>query len=157
MKEKMDNPGVHIPPPFFVVIIFITGIFIQKYIPINPEFFHTTPAIILGILLLVATLFFVLPALLQFFKTKNTVITFHPAHSLQMNGIYKISRNPMYVGLFLFYLGLSLLIGNWWHFIIFPILFFIIREYVVRREEQYLQRRFGTSYLEYKKQTRRWL
>lgn len=154
--EKADNPGVYIPPPLFYVAIFLTAVFIQKHFPINSIFFKSLFAKIAGCVLILTGLFFNLPALLQFFKTKNTVITHHPALSLQTTGIYRYSRNPMYVSLFLFYLGISFLVGNWWNFIFFPILFFIVREYIVKREEKYLYRKFGQAFTEYTRQTRRW-
>ena len=63
----------------------------------------------------------------------------------------------MYVSLLLVYTGLSFLIGNWWNLILLPLLVFIVQEYVIKREEKYLDRRFGQQYADYKKRVRRWL
>ncbi len=63
----------------------------------------------------------------------------------------------MYVSLLLVYTGLSFLIGNWWNLILLPLLVFIVQEYVIKREENYLDRRFGQQYADYKKRVRRWL
>jgi protein-S-isoprenylcysteine O-methyltransferase Ste14 len=105
----------------------------------------------------VAGLFFNIPALRQFFKTKNTLITIKPANTLQTTGIYSISRNPMYISLLLIYIGLSFLIGSWWNFILLPFLIMIVQEYVIKREERYLERTFGNQYSDYKSKIRRWL
>lgn len=105
----------------------------------------------------VAALFFLSRSLMQFFKTKNTVVLIKPASSLQTTGIYSISRNPMYVGLAFVYLGVTCFIGNAWNIILFPVLFLILQEYVIKKEEQYLSREFGPRYEEYKGKVRRWL
>ena len=63
----------------------------------------------------------------------------------------------MYVGLAILYLGITCLIGNWWNVILFPLLFIIVQEYIIKREEKYLELEFGKEYNEYKKTVRRWL
>ena len=90
-------------------------------------------------------------------KTKNTPVIIKSASSLQTTGIYSVSRNPMYLSLLLIYTGLAFLIGNWWNIILLPLLFLVVQEYVIKREEKYLERRFGQEYLNYKLKVRRWL
>ena len=157
MENKKDSPGVYIPPPLLYVLIFLAAVFIQKKIPIDTSLFHLQVTKIVGILLLVTSLFFSITSLKKFFKSKNTLIPIKPASSLQTNGVYNISRNPMYVGLVFIYLGLTCLIGNWWNIILFPILLLIIQQYVIKKEEEYLERAFGVKYVEYKNKVRRWL
>jgi len=156
-NSKPDNPGVVIPPPFFYAVTFIAAIFIQSRIPINFGFFRSVIANALGIILLVSSLFFLIRSLKQFFGSKNTVMTIRPATSLQTSGIYNLTRNPMYTGLAIVYLGLSCLIGNWWNLILFPVLVLIVQKFIIKREEKYLERAFGKEYLEYKLKVRRWL
>lgn len=151
------GPGVYIPPPLLYVLIFIAAIFIQKQIPIADEIFNTTLIKITGGVFLIIALFFLVRSLRQFFITKNTVILIKPATSLQTSGIYTITRNPMYVGLAIVYLGITCFIGNWWNIILFPILLLIVQEYVIKREEKYLEAEFGKQYIEYKSKVRRWL
>lgn len=157
MESKIDHPGVYIPPPLLYAAIFLSAVFIQRFIPLNKNFFYTTASKVIGVIIIIISLFFNFPALRQFFKTKNTVITVKPANSLQTTGIYSVSRNPMYVSLLLVYTGLSFLIGNWWNLILLPLLVLIIQEYVIKREEKYLVRRFGQQYADYKTKVRRWL
>ena len=157
MENKKDNPGIYIPPPLFYIAVFIAAVLIQKWLPLNNAFFYTTTSKIIGPVIIFIGLFFNFPAIRQFFKTKNTLVTIKPANSLQTTGIYSVSRNPMYVSLLLFYLGLSFLFGNWWNLILLPLLFLLVQEYVIKREEQYLHRRFGQQYLEYKAKVRRWM
>ncbi|MDP4150867.1 MAG: isoprenylcysteine carboxylmethyltransferase family protein [Bacteroidota bacterium] len=157
MDTKKDSPGVYIPPPLFYVLIFLLALFLQRRLPINDSIFHLEITGIVGVALLVIALAFLISSFRTFFKSKNTLILIKPAASLQVDGIYHISRNPMYVGLAIVYLGITCLIGNWWNIILFPLLLLIVQEYIIDREEKYLARRFGQDYLEYKLKVRRWL
>lgn len=157
MEKKKDNPGVYIPPPLFYVVIFLAALFIQRKFTINPILFRKQSIKILGIIFIVIALFFLIRSLRQFFKSKNTLVTVRPASSLQTNGIYNITRNPMYLGLAIVYLGLSCLIGNWWNIILFPCLLLLVQQYIIKNEEKYLERRFGKEYAAYRDKVRRWL
>ena len=155
MKNKEDSPGVYIPPPLIYALIFLAAVFIQKKISIDDSIFHLQIAKITGVLFLIVSLFFMVTSLRQFFISKNTLVPIKPASSLQVNGIYSITRNPMYFGLALVYLGISCFVGNWWNIILFPLLLLIVQEYIIKREEKYLLRRFGQEYVVYKTKVRR--
>ena len=157
MENKTDSPGVYIPPPLIYVVVFLAAVFIQKKISIDDSTFHLQIVKITGVLFLIVSLFFMVTSLRQFFISKNTLILIKPASSLQTNGIYSITRNPMYVGLALVYLGISCFVGNWWNVILFSLLLLIVQEYIIKREEKYLLRRFGEEYAVYKAKVRRWL
>ncbi len=157
MENKKDHPAVYIPPPLIYVATFFASVIMQQLVPLNKGFFDTSTSKIIGIVIIVTGLFFNFPALRQFFKTKNTIITIKPANSLQTTGIYAISRNPMYISLILIYIGLSIIIGNLWNFIFLPLLLLVVQEYIIKREEKYLERRFGKEIFNYKLKVRRWL
>lgn len=157
MESKKDSPGVYIPPPLIYVLTFLAAVFIQKKVAINEAVFQFQFTKIVGILILAISMVFLYTSLKKFFLTKNTLLLIKPAASLQTNGIYNISRNPMYVSLTLIYIGLTCLIGNWWNIILFPLLFFTLQEYIIKREEKYLERAFGIEYTNYKRKVRRWL
>ncbi len=156
-EYKKDNPGVYIPPPLIYAVIFFISILIQKLIPISEYFLYSISTFVAGWVLIAVSLFFSLPALVRFVKTKNTLITIKPAESLQTSGIYSLTRNPMYLGLLLLYSGLALISGNWWTLIMIPVLVFIMTIYVIKKEEGYLERTFGQVYSDYKMKTRRWI
>ncbi|MDB4901745.1 MAG: isoprenylcysteine carboxylmethyltransferase family protein [Mucilaginibacter sp.] len=157
MDTKLDSPGVKIPPPLFYVVTFLLSVFIQKHFFINYFIFQSLPFKIAAVVLILISLTFIIPALLQFIKTKNTVITVKPANSLQVSGVYSVSRNPMYLGLLLLYAGLVFLAGNWWTIIFMPVLITAITLLIILPEEHYLQREFGETYSLYKEKVRRWL
>ena len=71
MENKKDSPGVYIPPPLIYVLIFLAAVFIQKKIPIDASVFHLQVTKIVGILLLVTSLFFLITSLTKFFQSKT--------------------------------------------------------------------------------------
>ena len=71
---------------------------------------------------------------------------------LMTDGPYRICRNPMLLGVFVFYAGLQILLLSWKALLLFAV-FVLIMLYQVKKEEQQLERDFGREYLEYKKKT----
>ena len=157
METKREHPGVYIPPPIIYILIFLLSFLLQKLFLISTSFFKTGPANILGWILVAFSLIIVLPAIFRFVQSRNTLITVKPANSLQTNGIYSVTRNPMYLGLLFLYTGLAFLTGNWWTFILIPIVIIVITVYVIKREEKYLSDAFGQDYSAYKIKVRRWV
>ena len=157
MKTKKRHPGVYIPPPLIYVAIFLISVLLQKVFPVSASFFNTQTAAILGYLFVAFGLIFALPALLKFLKSKNTLITVKPANSLQTDGIYAFTRNPMYLGLLFLYTGIAFFAGNWWTIILIPLVVIIITGYVIKREERYLHDAFGPDFTAYKIKVRRWI
>jgi protein-S-isoprenylcysteine O-methyltransferase Ste14 len=157
MSAKKDHPGVYIPPPLIYVLIFLSSILLQKKFPFSIALFETTLFLILGVVFISMGIIILLPALIKFFKTKNTLITIKPANSLQTLGIYSISRNPMYIGLLSIYIGIAFFKGNYWTFMLIPIMIFVVTYFVILKEEKYLDRAFGADYNAYRQKVRRWI
>jgi len=116
--SRKDSPGVYIPPPLIYAAFFFAAVLMQKFFPLPGMWLHTTLVKVLGWLIItgsVAVLLF--PALLKFIQSRNSVMTIRPAASLQTKGIYSITRNPMYLGLVILYIGIGFLKGNSWTFL----------------------------------------
>jgi len=78
-------------------------------------------------------------------------------HHIIEQGPYRLSRNPLYVGLLALYLGLALLIPTFWALALFPVAVFLLLWGAIRPEERFLHERFGAPYDEYSDRVRRWL
>ena len=156
MKQK-NNAGVYVPPPFIYVAFFFLSVWMQKRIPLDQSWLHTLQANVIGWALIALSLLFNFSALRKFFITKNTLNPHKPARSLETGGIYSYSRNPMYFGLLLLYSGLAALLGNWWTFILIPLLILSVQLSIIKKEEGYLASAFGEVYNDYRKRVRRWI
>ena len=93
----------------------------------------------------------------SFSRAATPLPTNQPARVLVTTGIYRWTRNPIYLGFFLAYAGIGLATRSPWILILTLPLAITIRSGVVAREEAYLERRFGNAYRDYKTRVRRWL
>jgi len=115
-----------------------------------------SPYIYLGILFIILGVVFNLWADTLFKKNKTRVKPHESPTSLQTSGPFRISRNPMYLGMLIILIGVSILLGSLSTFL-FPILFIVLMESIfISFEEKNLEKAFGEKYLEYKKSVRRW-
>lgn len=94
-----------------------------------------------------------------FWRAGTTADPAHPekASKLVTGGIYKVTRNPMYLAMLLILLGFTVKIGN--PFGLIPVMAFVwsMTQFQIKPEETALTEMFGDSYLEYQKQVRRWI
>jgi len=90
-------------------------------------------------------------------RHRTTIVPHHPVATLVTGGAYRLSRNPMYTGLAIAYLGLALMFGSWWPLALWPLVIVAVRQLVIRPEEEYLTQRFGQAYTDYRSRVRRWL
>ncbi len=95
----------------------------------------------------------------EFKRAKTTVNPLHPerATSVVTTGIYRFTRNPMYVGIVFVLLGCFIAFGGVSSALGLPAFIAYITRYQIRPEEQVLLAKFGSEYAAYKGQVRRWL
>lgn len=80
-----------------------------------------------------------------------------PATVLATGGIYRFTRNPMYLGGCVFFLGLAIMVRSGWLLLMVPVIAVALRKLAIEPEEAYLTRRFGDEYRAYCGRVRRWL
>ncbi|WP_395656984.1 methyltransferase family protein [Nocardioides sp.] len=78
-------------------------------------------------------------------------------HAMIEEGPYRLSRNPLYVGLLALYLGLALLAPTFWGLLLAPAAVQLVLWGAIRPEERFLHERFGAAYDDYARRVRRWL
>ena len=96
-------------------------------------------------------------ALLKFKDVGTTVRPDRAASTLVITGPYKITRNPMYLGLAFVYLGMAIAGQSVWALILLPIVLAIIQRQAIEPEETFLEKCFGADYIRYKEKVRRWI
>src|ERR1051326_7978762 len=77
--------------------------------------------------------------------------------SIVTEGPFRFTRNPLYVGGTAAYIGLGLGFNLAWALILLVPMLFLLSWGIIRREERYLEKKFGETYLAYKTRVRRWL
>ena len=153
-SDPADTAHVVAPPPLIFALPLVAGLVLHHFRPqtvLPPAWSH-----LLGPLLLVLG-FLGLPAVLAFRRAGTHPEPWKPTTALVVTGPYRFSRNPMYVGMTLFYLGISLWVNSLWPLLLLPLVLVVVRRGVIAREEAYLERRFGDEYRNYRARVRRWL
>ena len=145
----------NIMPPTYLTIFLILAICLHFIFPIM-RIIHS-PYTYIGILLIVLGVWIDVWAD-AIFKKRNTTVKPHekPSH-LEVNGPFRISRHPMYLGMAVVLLGIDVFLGTLVTFV-FPLVFVILMEVLfIPMEEKSMENVFGKKYLDYKKKVRRWI
>jgi protein-S-isoprenylcysteine O-methyltransferase Ste14 len=157
--EKRETPRLIVLPPVLPASAIAIATALEWVVPLR---FLSEPSALgwqswLGLIVAGAGFALGLSAVRAFRKAGTNVEPYKPAIKLVMDGPYKYSRNPIYVGFLAIYLGLSLMFSLEWGLILFPLLWFALDRMIVAPEEAYLRGRFGAMYESFLRQTRRWL
>lgn len=147
--------GFRIHPPLIYLMALVAGIVLNYRWPISllPGRWGGWAGIVL-----IATGVVIMPVVLRRFRRAGT--TFHPhkrSSSLVTDGPYRFSRNPAYVALTLWYLGIGLILNNTWVLLLVLPALFVMDRRVIPGEECRLERQFGDDYRRYKARVRRWV
>jgi protein-S-isoprenylcysteine O-methyltransferase Ste14 len=144
-------------PPLIAIIVALCMWLLQRYVPLM----ELIPVEWRGIGLLFVALALVIDlwSLFLFLRARTT---FHPlkldnTSALVTSGMYRLTRNPMYLGLLLLLTGVAIWLGGLTPFLMLPLFVWIITNHQIIHEERILEEKFEQHYLEYKDKVRRWL
>ena len=150
-----DHAGVVVPPPLIYLACFLVGLGLQQLVAL-PRL-PAAPWRLVGVALLAFWLALTVASFRRFRTARTSVIPVRPATALVIEGPYRFTRNPMYLGLLSLYVGVACWLGLLWPVLLAPVLVGVVQRSVIQREERYLERRFGGDYRQYRAQVRRWL
>jgi protein-S-isoprenylcysteine O-methyltransferase Ste14 len=111
----------------------------------------------IGFVLLLVGVSICIAAVRTFRRAGTSPLLGTPTTTLVTSGPYRFSRNPIYIGYTLLYLGISFWANTLWPVVLLPVVLGVMHRAVITREEAYLQGRFGDAYSSYCQQVRRWL
>ncbi len=145
-----------IPPPVYMLLMAGLMWLLDNTLPVSELI--PAPWNKLGYLLIFFALFADGISWVQFLRVRTSVNPIHPekANQLVTNGLYKITRNPMYVGLLLILIGWGIILGSFSPFLVLPIFILLITTQQIIPEERVLEEKFGQQYRDYKASVNRW-
>jgi protein-S-isoprenylcysteine O-methyltransferase Ste14 len=149
-----DIPGVIAPPPLIFLVPLVLGVAIGRWVPLTV--LPRTWAWGVGAVCL-ALSGLVISAVRAFRRAKTRPEPWKPTTALVTDGPYRFTRNPMYLGFALVYVGVTLLVNTLWPLLLLPVVLTVMHFLVIRREERYLERKFGDDYRAYLRTVRRWI
>ena len=154
-SDAPDIAGVIAPPPLIYLSALAIGVLIHLWYPVR--FLPRTPALCLGVLLIAVSIPIAVSGFRAMTRAKTAVDPRKPSTAIVNFGVFRYTRNPLYISLMLLYLGIASIINSLWLLILIFPLIAVIQKGVIEREERYLEKKFGEEYLRYKRQVRRWI
>ena len=153
-----DTSGVRFPPPLYYLIGLLIGFVMQRFSPIylaKPG--HRVITYTLGGIWVFLGLLLAGWALFSFRRAGTSPIPHVPTVALVSGGPYHLTRNPMYLAMALVCVGISLALNMLWPLLSAPVVMVILDRMVIRKEERYLETKFGDAYRQYQARVRRWI
>lgn len=151
----MPGPvGSKLPPPLLYLAGILLGLGLDRVLPIvdaPPGFWLPGLALVLAGLALDAW------ALWRLRAARTTILPWGEPSALVTDGPFRVSRNPIYVGYALEYVGAALWIGTVWGWILLPVVLAVMDRVLIPREERALDAAFGPAYASYRARVRRWV
>jgi len=158
MNEERDTAGVIAPPPLIAAVAVALGLLLDRFLPayVLSVLLSLSVRIVIGGGVMAAGLALALPAVFAFRRVDTHVEPWKPTSVLVTDGIYRYLRNPMYVGATLLLAGFSVLFASDWTLVMTVGFALTVHFGVVKREERYLEAKFGNVYRSYKAQVPRY-
>jgi protein-S-isoprenylcysteine O-methyltransferase Ste14 len=157
MAKEQDHPNIskNIHPPIVALIFIVIAYFLGRFAPlpfVAPLILRNT-----GLLLTFVGFLLGIGAFVEFRKSRTTLDPHGSVKQLVTSGIYRFTRNPIYLGFLLMVIGLPLNSGLYWGVVMAPFYIITMDRLVIEREEIYLEKKFKDAFTSYKSRVRRWL
>lgn len=156
-RQSDDTPGVLAPPPLITLGLIAAGLILDSFwairLPSLPPPLDPLP----GIVILLAGFALSGWSVLEFLHQRTNPDPYHPTTTLITSGPFRFSRNPIYVAFSLMHLGIGVWAGKLWVVATLLPAAAVFTYGVIGPEERYLERKFGETYLAYKRSVRRWI
>ena len=155
--KEQDQPDIHknVHPPLVALFYIVLAYVLKWLLPLPVE----VPAALrnAGFGMVVVGFLFGVGAYIEFRKARTTLNPHGSVKALVVSGIYRFTRNPIYLGFLFMVIGLPMNANNFWGVLIAPFFAATISRLVIEREEKYLEKKFGKSYTDYASRVRRWV
>jgi protein-S-isoprenylcysteine O-methyltransferase Ste14 len=144
-----------IMPPTWLLIAIVAMLMLHFLLPIAwiiPPIWN-----LLGLIFITSGVILDLHGDKVFKQARTTIKPFEESSSLVTNGVFQMSRNPMYLGFVFILIGIAILLKSLSPYLVVIAFIILIERMYIRVEEYMLAEKFGTSWEQYKSKTRRWL
>jgi protein-S-isoprenylcysteine O-methyltransferase Ste14 len=152
-----DVAGVIALPPLIFLGFLAVATVLEAVLPLSVLLAHSLARYLVGTVLAAGGFVMIAIGSRRFAAAGTNIPPTLPTTALVVDGIYGRTRNPLYLGTTLIYLGLGVAAGSLWAIGLVVPLLWVINVGVIKREERYLERKFGDAYRAYKARVRRWI
>jgi protein-S-isoprenylcysteine O-methyltransferase Ste14 len=153
--NRHDTAGVVARPPLIYLLALVIGFILRALAPTS--FIPHGVGYVLGGVLIIIAVWILFWGVRVMRRAGTSVKTTVPTTALVTTGPFRFSRNPLYVSLTLFYLGIAIAAQSFWALVLLFVVLAVMQRGVIDREERYLEHKFGAEYVRYKERVRRWI
>jgi protein-S-isoprenylcysteine O-methyltransferase Ste14 len=154
-SKPADHAGVRVPPPLIYLAFFGLGLLLHQIVPL--VFLPVIPTYVAALIFLSGGVLLAGWSNVLFRRAHTSLVPIRPTTALVVRGPYRLTRNPMYLGLLCVYIGVTLWFGVIWALIFVPLVVLAVQLLAIAKEEHYLEQKFGDAYRHYRAHVRRWL
>ena len=147
--------GKKVLPPTYLLVSIVIMLATHFLLPV-PKIIPM-PWNVLGIVPLACGIALNLAADKAFREVGTTVKPFEESTALLTSGVFRISRNPMYLGYELILIGIAIMLRSLAPYVVIPVFVALMNRVFIRVEEQMLEEKFGVAWSEYGQEVRRWI
>lgn len=142
-------------PPVYFLFALILMVLLHFFLPVVHWFWWPWNLAGIAPMLLGVALNIVADAQLK--RHNTTVKPFHPSSALISDGVFRVTRNPMYLGMVCILIGLGICLASLTPLVVMPVFAWWLTVQFIVPEEQGLAKLFGDAYSAYKTDVRRWV
>lgn len=154
-KQSRIDTAVKVPPVFLVLIHIVAALILRWLVPLP---FPVPPVLAsMGFLLVIFGFLLGVAALMAFRAGRPANGPRGAPARLVTSGIYRFTRNPIYLGFLLMLIGIPLNAGSYWGILLAPLMVISFNRLVIEKEEEILTHRFGQEFQTYRTIVRRWI
>jgi len=154
---EKDAATVRFPPPLVPLIALVLGIAVHALVwPLPLPLAGIARYGIAAVLVAVGTAL-IASAIRLFVRSGQDPKPWESTPAIIATGVYRFTRNPMYLGMGALQAGIGVALANGWVVALVSVTWLVIYFIAIRHEEAYLERKFGSVYIDYKSTVRRWL
>jgi len=150
------GPNVKFPPPLLFTVPLGLAWGIDRFMQ-TPRLPDVPWLAMLGGLMALGGFALVLWGIRTFNRFRTAVYPNRAAKLVVDTGPFAFTRNPMYLGMTVFYLGFVLLLGSYTALLMLPLVHVVLWRFVISKEERHLMQKFPEAYAEYCARVPRWL
>ena len=155
--NEKDGAAVRIPLPLVFLGGVIIGVVVHAFVLPAPIWLSSGLRIAVAVVVAGVGLAVMGGAIGLFRRTGQDPKPWKSTPEIISTGVYRITRNPMYVGMALLQIAIGVGLENWWIIVLVPAALAIVHATAVRHEEAYLERKFGDEFTRYQATVRRWI
>jgi protein-S-isoprenylcysteine O-methyltransferase Ste14 len=155
MARETDSPAVLVFPPLLFGAGLAAGLLLHWIRPAPGP--HPMINRVAGLVILVMSIILARSAETAMKRAGTNIRPDRPTLAIVTDGPFRFSRNPLYLAAAGLYLAVALLVNTLWPLLLLVPVLLVLHWGVIRREERYLEAKFGDSYREYRARVRRWV